>query len=87
MNDDLRTEHPAPVAGPLYEGDNRALCDWLLCQLDRLAQRREAIDAAVTAGLSELEVAGHRRSLARDHLRLHDELERGLVARGVRLAA
>jgi len=73
---------------PARSGDNRALCDWLVSQLDRLAARREAIETAARAGgLSEIEVAAHRRALTADYGRLQRELERGLAARGIRVAA
>jgi hypothetical protein len=78
-------EHDAPHPAA-YQADNRALCDWLVQQLDRLVERRAAVERAAHR-LSELELAAHRRSLVADHRRLLDELERGMAARGIRSAA
>jgi hypothetical protein len=71
---------------PVYSGDNRALGDWLIGQVAKLVDRRLAIESAAS-GLSEIELAAHRRSLHADWARLHDELVRGMAARGIRAAA
>jgi uncharacterized protein YhdP len=75
------------VPSPSYRGDNRNLCDWLLEQLDRLEARRSDVEHAAGSGLPPAELAVRRQALIEDYRRLHEELRRGLTARGIAAAA